>query len=206
MSVHPPPIPSLAAAVLLMAASACESPLPTAEQQAASSVETTLASASNSVVNADGSVNKPFKASFTTSSTGPAPDPACGPYLLEHQTGGGQATHLGRFTVEFSFCIDPTDLLDDGQLTPGESIPYWDGVGTMTAANGDVLIMELEGEILPSTRPGFNFEFHDDFDFASGTGRFAGASGSGSTDSYVQQSPNLVVHDLGGVLTVFPGS
>jgi hypothetical protein len=189
------PIPVLAAAGLVLAAAACETPLPTADEQLAFSA-----------VNADGSVNKPFKADLTTASTGLVPDPACGPYLLEHQVGEGEATHLGRFTADFTFCIDPTDLLDDGQLTAGESIPYWDGVGVFTAANGDVLVLEIEGEILPSTRPGFNFEFHDDFEFTGGTGRFAGASGSGSTDSYVQQSPNQVVHDMNAVLTVFPGS
>ncbi|MGD8279480.1 MAG: hypothetical protein PVH00_15685 [Gemmatimonadota bacterium] len=189
------PIPVLAAAGLVLAAAACESPLPTADEQLAFSA-----------VNADGSVNKPFKAAFTTASTGLVPDPACGPYLLEHQVGEGEATHLGRFTADFTFCIDPTDLLDDGQLTGSETIPYWDGFATFTAANGDQLFVEIEGEIIPGTRPGFALEFHDDFEFAGGTGRFAGAYGNGSTDSYVQQSPNFVVHDFSGILTVFPGS
>lgn len=189
------PIPFLAASGLVLTTGACETPLPAADEQIAFSV-----------VNGDGSVNKPFKAALTTASTGLAMDPACGAYPLEHQVGDGTATHLGQFTADFTFCIDPTDLLDDGQLTAGESIPYWDGVGVFTAANGDVLILEIEGEILPSTRPGFNFEFHDDFEFTGGTGRFAGASGSGSTDSYVQQSPNVVVHDMSAILTVFPGS
>jgi len=190
----------LAAAVLAMTAGACDNPLPTSGEQ----------EAAFSVVNADGSVDKPFKSHFTSASTGAVPDPACGafpPYLLEHQVGGGEATHLGEFTVEFFFCIDLTDLLDDGQLTAGESIPYWNGTGTFTAANGDQLYVgNIAGEIVPSTRPGFNSEFHDDFEFTGGTGRFAGASGSGSMDSYVQQSPNHVVHDWHGILTVFPGS
>lgn len=187
----------LALAALVLAVAACETPLPTAGEQAYFSV-----------VNADGSVNKPFKAALTTASTGAVPDPSCGafPFLLEHQVGEGEATHIGRFTVEFTFCIDVTDLLDDGQLTGSESIPYTGGIGTLTAANGDVLTLAIEGEIIPSTRPGFNFEFHDDFQFIGGTGRFAGASGAGSTDSYVQQSPNHVVHDMNGVLSVFPGS
>ncbi|HSR42265.1 MAG TPA: hypothetical protein VLL48_08840 [Longimicrobiales bacterium] len=156
---------------------------------------------------ADGSVNKPFKAHFTTASTGAVPDPACGafPHLLEHQVGEGESTHLGRFTAEFTFCIDVTAILNDGVVTEGESVPYWDGVGTFTAADGDVLTLTIEGEILPSTRPGFDLEFHDAFEFTGGTGRFAGAYGNGSTDSYVQSSPNFVVHDLGADLFVFPG-
>jgi len=162
-----------------------------------------------SAVNADGSVNRPFKAMMTTSSLGAVPDPVACPgatVLREHQAGGGEATALGRFTVDFTFCIDIADLLDDGQLTAGESIPYWDGVGTFVAANGDELIMSISGEIIPSSRPGFNSEFHDAFDFVGGTGRFAGASGNGVTDSYVQQSPNWVLHDMGGTLTFHPGN
>ena len=113
---------------------------------------------------------------------------------------------LGRFSVEFTFCIDIADLLDDGQLTAGESIPYWDGIGTFTAANGDQLILSISGEIVPSNRPGFNLEFHDAFDFIGGTGRFTNASGSGATDSYVQQSPNSVIHDMVATLTFHPGN
>jgi len=191
------PTPLLAAAGLIMAAGACETSLPTEGEQP-----------SFSVVNADGSVDKPFKSHFTSASTGAVPDAACGafPQVLEHQVGEGEATHLGRFTVEFFFCIDVTDALD-GQLTAGESVPFWDGVGTFTTANGDqVFVGNIAGEIMPTTRPGFGSEFHEDFTFTGGTGRFAGASGSGSMDSYVQQSPNFVVHDWHGILTVFPGS
>jgi len=161
-----------------------------------------------SVVNADGSVNRPFQAMLTTASTGAAPDPVSCPgatVLREHQVGEGEGTMLGRFTVEYTFCIDIADLLDDGQLTAGESIPYWDGIGTFTAANGDELVMSISGEIVPGNRPGFPLEFHDAFEWTGGTGRFGGATGSGSTDSYIQQSPNFVVHDLTGTLTFHPG-
>lgn len=162
-----------------------------------------------SAVNADGSVTRPFKAMLTTSSTGAVPDPVNCPgatVLREHQVGGGEATMLGRFSVEFTFCIDIADLLDDGQLTAGESIPYWDGIGILTAANGDQLTMSASGEIVPSNRPGFNSEFHDTFQLTGGSGRFEDASGTVSTDSYVQQSPNVVIHDMGGTITFHPGN
>lgn len=161
-----------------------------------------------SAVNRDGSVNLPFKAGMTTASTGAVPDPNACPgatELREHQVGEGEGTMLGRFTVEFTFCIDIADLLDDGQLTAGESIPYSDGTGTFTAANGDQLIMSISGEIVPGNRPGYPLEFHDAFEWIGGSGRFESASGSGMTDSYIQQSPNFVVHDLTGTLTLHPG-
>lgn len=193
-----PVLTAIASALLLLASTGC-SKSPTA---------TVSGDVAFSAVNADGSVNRPFKAALTTASTGAVPDPIACPgatVLLEHQVGEGEATALGRFRAEFTFCIDIADLVDDGQLTAGESIPYWDGIGTFTAANGDQLILSISGEIVPSNRPGFNLEFHDAFEFIGGTGRFANASGSGATDSYVQRSPNFVVHDMAATLTFHPG-
>ena len=74
----------------------------------------------------EGMVAKPFEARFFTAGEGLAPDPACGdpPRFLNTQVGEGTATHLGRFSVRITFCMDVTDVLDDGQLTEGESLPY----------------------------------------------------------------------------------
>lgn len=182
---------SLASLVVLAAAGCGQSPI--ASEGTAFSV------------NSDGTVNRPFQAALTTSSNGATPDATCGapPIFRERQVGEGEATMLGRFTVVFTFCIDPTAALDG--LEEGEAIPYWDGIGTFTAANGDQLIMAISGEIGLSDDPAWDLSFHDDFEWVGGTGRFAGASGAGSTDSYIIQSPNFVVHDMGGTLTFHPG-
>lgn len=136
------------------------------------------------------------------------PDPRCGepPRLLNIQVGEGQGTHLGRFDIRFEFCVDITDLLDDGQLTEGESIPYDNGIGIIVAANGDELHLTIEGAVLPSDDPSYDFEFQDPFEFVGGTGRFAGAGGSGTTDSHVDQETNRTDHLLSGTLVLRPGA
>ena len=132
------------------------------------------------------SVTVPFEAVFPTFGGIVQGDTTCAaPYFLNLQEGTGQGTHLGEFSTSMTFCIDPTDIQDDGQLLAGESLPYHSGVGTFTAANGDVLTFTIAGAVLPSDADGYNFEFADPFEFTGGTGRFEGATGGGETDSYV---------------------
>jgi hypothetical protein len=152
-------------------------------------------------------VTVPFKASAYTSLVSLVPDPACGapPRFLNTQVGEGEATHLGRFTVTFTFCVDATDLLDDGTLTAGESAPYDNGVGIIVTANGDELYMTAEGAVLPSDDPDYDFEFHEPFTFTGGTGRFENASGQGVNDGYVVQAEDRTDHVWSGWLTMVPG-
>jgi hypothetical protein len=119
--------------------------------------------------------------------------------------GGGVATLLGRFSTRITFCMDATDVLDDGQLTEGESLPYVDGVGTLIAANGDELYIEISGAVLPSSDPEFDLEFQDRFRFTGGTGRFAGAAGEGVTRSFVDQAADRTQHLWTGTLIRAPG-
>ncbi len=149
----------------------------------------------------------PFRAAAFTGLQGLVPDPACGglPWLLNSQAGEGEATHLGRFEVSFTFCIDATDLFDDGLLTEGESVPYVDGVGTLIAANGDVLYMAISGVISPSDDPDYDFEFEDAFTFEGGTGRFEGASGGGTALGKVVQATNITDHSWDGTLVLERG-
>ena len=186
----------LAAGVLVtLATVACESPTIIEDGQA---MDRAIAAA-----RVDGAVQTPFEAALHTALAGFAPDPRCGapPVFLNTQVGEGEATHLGRFTIEITFCVDATDLLDDGTLTEGESAPYFDGIGVLVAANGDELHMEIaEGVVLPSPDTEFDFEFHDPFAFVGGTGRLAGASGEGMMNSVVDQTTNITHHHWSGLL------
>ena len=153
-----------------------------------------------------GLVASPFKASLYTDLVSLAPDPICGapPWVLNVQAGEGEATGLGRFSVHITFCVDATDLLDDGTLTEGESAPYVLGSGTLVAANGDELYMTIEGAVLPSSHPDYAFEFFDPWEFVGGTGRFAGASGAGVTSSFVDftATPSRTHHTWTGMIEI----
>lgn len=83
--------------------------------------------------------------------------------------GAGRLSHLGRVTYTFSHCTN----------VPGDAIE--EGLMTVTAANGDELVMAYSGG-------GFVFAPEDPYvtwtiDWTivegEGTGRFAGATGSG---------------------------
>jgi hypothetical protein len=120
-------------------------------------------------------VDLPFHATWTAD--GPPPPPTVPPtagscpegavYVLIH-TYTGEATHLGRFTLEAAVC------------GYGESGAY-DGYGTIVFVNGDVLTLEfanghihaVEGPIIVG---------RDDFTFTGGTGRFASVTGGGTEE------------------------
>lgn len=191
---------SVAMSALLLSLAACESPSSPADAAFRAGDEPARARVE--------AVPTPFRATAFTDLVSLVPDPACGapPHFLNTQAGEGESTLLGRFTVVFTFCVDATDLLDDGTLTAGESAPYWDGVGILTAASGDALHMSVSGAVLPSDHPDFDFEFQDPFVFTGGTGRFAGAGGQGMTDSFVDQSTNRTHHSWGGWLVIEPGA
>lgn len=150
----------------------------------------------------NGTVTVPFKAMFYTDGGIVPGDNSCGapPFFLNVQDGDGEATHLGRFSTHMTFCVDATDILDDGQLSAGESAPYDNGVGTLTAANGDELWITIAGAVLPSGHPDFDYEFADPFAFSGGTGRFEGASGGGYTNSYVHAAIGRTIHEWSGTL------
>lgn len=81
--------------------------------------------------------------------------------------GSGYATHLGRVDIVAEHCSD----LDTGQ--------YGDGMLTITAANGDVLMATYTNGV--SLTPPPLIDFRDDFTFVNGgTGHFVAASGGGT--------------------------
>jgi hypothetical protein len=175
--------------------------------ESSSAGESLESSISKTLGNEGDAVTIPFKSHFMSSEQPKPPGyrESCGdlpfpPYSQAIQAGSGEATHLGRFTFRATFCLDITDVLDDGILTEGESFPYFNGYGVFTAANGDELWLNVEGAILPSDDPEYTGEFFDPFVIIGGTGRFEGASGGGMTKSYIKDNPNRVSHEWDGVL------
>ncbi len=83
----------------------------------------------------------------------------------------GTATHLGLATTVGTITFSP-DPANPGRLLSS-------GTGTITAANGDTVQLELNGALVPT--PG-SATATDKFviRFVGGTGRFAGAHGTGT--------------------------
>ena len=77
-------------------------------------------------------------------------------------TGSGNATHLGQWTVTGKVNYTPDQ----------NGVLHSSGEATLTAANGDKLIFQVDGILDPVAGVDQGF-----FHFAGGTGRFEGASG-----------------------------
>lgn len=90
--------------------------------------------------------------------------PGIGPIVSVVVEGSGQVSHMGRATC---FTDDQLGVLMTGAL----SATY-----TVTAANGDTLVLWLEG---PSELDFPTVTFSGAFAVLGGTGRFANATGSG---------------------------
>ena len=102
-------------------------------------------------------------ATFTTDGSG---NP-----ISAHVSSSGTATHLGLVTTVGTINFSP-DPANPGRLLTS-------GSATMTAANGDTVQLELNGALVPtpdSATATDKFVFR----FVGGTGRFAGAHGTGN--------------------------
>jgi len=113
-------------------------------------------------------VSRPWKESYQSSGT-LAPGTRCpAPLLLESDAGSGTATHIGRYTIVNSHCLNPST----GELTDGSFLK--------TTANGDQLSGTYFGQatVVQSPAPIGTFAVSGSLTFTGGTGRFANASGT----------------------------
>jgi hypothetical protein len=120
---------------------------------------------------------RPFKESYHSTGTITADAQCPSPLLLESYRGGGTATHIGKYDIVNSHCLDPAT----GALTNGTFVK--------TAANGDQLFGTYAGTtsvIQPPTPIGV-FEITGTLTFTGGTGRFTGATGT-TTMSGIEQA------------------
>lgn len=91
-----------------------------------------------------------------------------------NSTGTGRLTHLGKVTVTNTHCT----FLADFSFSGGEM--------TITAANGDELLMTYSGTFVMIFGPSgpVRSDVQLAWDIVGGTGRFAGAEGSGTGTGY----------------------
>jgi hypothetical protein len=101
--------------------------------------------------------------------------------------GTGNATQLGRFTVEIRIALNTTDRT----LT---------GTYKFTAANGDTLTASFTGQS-PLTPPGVPQTGVDTATITGGTGRFASASGNFTAERAVDLATGLTTASFEGTIS-----
>jgi hypothetical protein len=116
------------------------------------------------------------------------------PFAQESTVAEGEATHIGHYTLTGDFVVD----VRFGTAT---------GVFTLTAANGDMLFLDMEGHAVPTDLTKTVVKFT----VAGGTGRFEGATGSFTADNQfdlavnLPVSPNPYVAEIEGTIST-PGA
>ncbi len=136
---------------------------------------------------------KAFEANFFTDLFSLAEDSInCGSprTFLNVQIGSGSETTVGNFDVRMSFCVDVT------------TFEYDEALGVLTATNGDELYLDASGQVVPTTKEGYDLEFKDPFIIIGGTGKFEGATGDGMTESYVNMTTGRTDHVWKGMITL----
>lgn len=120
---------------------------------------------------------------------------------LNTQVGGGNATHLGKFTTVMTFCMN------FNQTDPENFAKYSAVDGIFIAANGDELYFTVSGRVLfyAEANPNYVAYFDDEFTFTGGTGRFYKASGYGHTNSFTKEGLLHTDHNWTGWLTLLKG-
>jgi hypothetical protein len=106
----------------------------------------------------------PFQGSVQGEADPPVFEPPPSTYFSAHLAAQGEATHLGRFTMDFSHRVNLVTLVGVGKAT-------------FTAANGDTLLTDVEGVATPAGTP-TSFTVVETHEVTGGTGRFAHASGT----------------------------
>jgi hypothetical protein len=136
---------------------------------------------------------KDFTATFFTDLVSIGEDSInCGPprTFLNVQEGSGSENTIGNFNTRITFCADIT------------TFEYGDSDAVMTAENGDELYFDVSGQVIPTTKAGYDLEFKDPFNIIGGIGKFENANGSGMTESYVNNTTGRTDHVWTGTITL----
>ena len=123
-----------------------------------------------------GPTNVPFNATLVGQETLRFDPVNCqsAPFLAGATIGSGHASHLGAVTGSGSDCINPTSAY---------TYAFSNGKLSLIAANGDVLQAVYSGSLTPSATPPI-YVINGTYRITGGTGRFSGASGSGTVGGF----------------------
>jgi hypothetical protein len=132
----------------------------------------------------------PFSGTLQAAEAATFPSPGT---LVADGSGGGIATHLGRFTITWHFTVNLVDGTGSGPVR-------------FTAANGDEIFTTAAGTSGPTDTPGV-FRIVEIQTIVGGTGRFAGAKGSFVVERLadLNTNPSFTSGSFHGTITS-PGS
>jgi hypothetical protein len=113
--------------------------------------------------------------------------PIAPPIFLVEIEGGGNAAHLGNFTVSVPHLVNRDTRLAEGTYE-------------FTAANGDTLTAEFVGQSFPTDVPGVLY-IVEVATITGGTGRFAGATGSFTVERLFDTAAGTTVGSFDGTIS-----
>ena len=171
MRSHHLPLGGLAALTLLLG---CDGTSPVSPSPSASPGDNPIAASAGT---------RPWKESYHSTGTITVDARCPSPLLLESYRGGGTATHIGKYDIVNSHCLNPAT----GALTDGRFLKI--------TASGDQLFGTYAGSasVIQPPAPIGIFGINGTITFTSGTGRFTGATGtttmSGTERADFSQTP-----------------
>ena len=115
-------------------------------------------------------------------------EPLSPPLLSVNIDASGTASQLGRFTVEVPHVVNPQTRIALGSYV-------------FTAANGDTLTATFTGQATLTATPGV-LTIGEEARISGGTGRFAGASGSFTTQRVFNQMTGLTSGSFAGTISL----
>ena len=153
--------PVAAFVVIALSVGCSQVATPTSPSLVAGSAEPMLENGT-STVSTSATPTVPFKGKLEGIADPPQFEPPPSTSFTAHLLASGNATHLGRFTMDYTHRVTGLNGI---------------GAATFTAANGDTLTTTAEGMATPASSP-TAFTVVENHTITGGTGRFAGASGS----------------------------
>jgi hypothetical protein len=138
----------------------------------------------------------PFRATLTEAVVveGDCPAPNAQLHCV-YVTGSGQATHLGAITES------AVVMVDFSTLNPATGCADEIRTSTLTAANGDQITLQGPSVAVRNCLPFASPTWQDLWTVVSGTGRFAGATGSGTNTVSINRTTDPVTS-----VTTFTGT
>jgi hypothetical protein len=113
--------------------------------------------------------------------------PLAPPLLQVDVEAAGAAAHLGKFTLDIPHVVDPVTRTAAGTYE-------------FTAANGDKVYAEFTGTATPTSTPGVLY-IEESATITGGTGRFAGATGSFTTERLYDTIAGTTIGSFEGTIS-----